>query len=195
MHLGMTEFRLETVIEAPIDVVFDLARDIGLHERSMASTGERAIAGRMSGPIEQGETVTWRARHFGLWWTMTSRITEVRAPTTFADQQEGGPFAWFRHRHTFRAVPGGTVMTDDWEHAAPFGPLGRVVDRLVLGRYMRRLLETRNAALKAEAERGAPQCRLAAATTASTVAKSGMDESIATVHEAIVSTPPGVLNE
>ena len=95
---------------------------------------------------------------------MTSRITEVHAPTTFADQQEGGPFAWFRHRHTFRAVPGGTVMTDDWEHAAPFGPLGRVVDRLVLGRYMRRLLETRNVALKAEAERGAPQGRLAAAT-------------------------------
>jgi uncharacterized protein YndB with AHSA1/START domain len=82
----MMKFTLETLIEAPIERVFDLARDIGLHERSMASTGERAIAGRMSGPIEQGETVTWRARHFGLWWTMTSRITEVRAPTTFADQ-------------------------------------------------------------------------------------------------------------
>jgi ligand-binding SRPBCC domain-containing protein len=148
----MTKFRLETRIEAPIERVFDLARDIGLHERSMAASGERAIAGRMRGPIEQGETVTWRARHFGLWWTMTSQITEVHAPTTFADQQEGGPFAWFRHRHTFRAVPGGTVMTDDWEHASPFGPIGRLVDHVVLGRYMRGLLETRNAALKVEAE-------------------------------------------
>ena len=125
---------------------------------------------------------------------MTSRITEV-ALTSFADQQEGGPFAWFRHRHTFRTVPGGTVMTDDWEHAAPFGPLGRIVDRLVLGRYMRSLLETRNVALKAEAVRAAPQGRLAAATMASTVANSGSDESMAKVHEAIVSTPPGVLNE
>ena len=149
----MTKFRLETRIDAPIDRVFDLARDVGLHERSMADTGERAIAGRLSGPIEQGETVTWRARHFGLWWTMTSRITEVQAPTTFADQQEGGPFAWFRHRHTFHAVAGGTIMTDDWEHVAPFGPIGRLVDRLVLGRYMRRLLESRNVALKVEAER------------------------------------------
>lgn len=148
----MTKFHLETRIDAPIDRVFDLARDIGSHERSMAHTGERAIAGRMSGPIEQGETVTWRARHFGLWWTMTSRITEVRAPTTFADEQEDGPFAWFRHRHTFRAEAGGTVMTDDWEHAAPFGLIGRLVDRVVLGRYMRHLLETRNVALKAEAE-------------------------------------------
>jgi ligand-binding SRPBCC domain-containing protein len=190
----MTSFRLETLIDAPIDRVFDLARDIGAHERAMAHTGERAIAGRMSGPIEQGETVTWRARHFGLWWTMTSLITEVHAPTTFADQQEGGPFAWFRHRHTFRAVPGGTVMTDEWEHAAPFGPIGGLVDRLVLGHYMRHLLETRNVALKAEAERGPGQGRLAAATTASTVANSGSDESIATEQDAIVSTPPGALN-
>ena len=51
-------------------------------------------------------------------------------------------------------------MTDDWEHAAPFGPLGRLVDRLVLGRYMRSLLETRNVALKAEAERAAAQGRI-----------------------------------
>jgi ligand-binding SRPBCC domain-containing protein len=151
----MAGFRLETLIEAPVECVFDLARDIGLHERSMAATGERAIGGRTSGSIETGETVTWRARHFGLWWTLTSRITDVRAPTTFVDEQEAGPFAWFRHEHTFRSVPGGTVMTDDWEHRSPFGRLGRVVDRIVLARYMRRLLETRNAVLKAEAEQAA----------------------------------------
>jgi ligand-binding SRPBCC domain-containing protein len=148
----MTRFRLESRIDAPIERVFDLARDIGLHERSMAASDEHAIAGRMSGPIEQGETVTWRARHFGLWWTMTSRITEVRAPSTFADEQEDGPFAWFRHRHTFRAESGGTVMTDDWEHASPFGVIGRIVDRVILGRYMRGFLKMRNAALKTEAE-------------------------------------------
>lgn len=148
----MTRFRLETLIDAPIERVFDLARDIGAHERSMAATRERAIAGRMSGPIEAGETVTWRARHFGLWWTLTSRITDVHASTTFADEQEAGPFAWFRHRHTFRSVPGGTLMIDDWEHEAPFGPLGWLADRLVLRRYMRRLLQIRNAALRCEAE-------------------------------------------
>ena len=41
----------------------------------MASSQERAVAGRMTGAIELGETVTWRARHFGYWWTLTSRIT------------------------------------------------------------------------------------------------------------------------
>ena len=148
----MTTIRLETRIEASLERAFDLARDIGLHARSLAATGEQAIAGRLDGPIELGETVTWRARHFGRWWTLTSRITQLDRPTRFEDVQATGPFRSFRHRHTFRAVDGGTVMTDEWQHATPFGPLGWLADRLVLARHMRQLLETRNAALKAEAE-------------------------------------------
>jgi ligand-binding SRPBCC domain-containing protein len=148
----VTRIRLETRIAAPIERVFDLARDIDLHQRSMAATGERAVAGRTSGPIELGETVTWRARHFGLWWTMTSRITVVEPPTRFADEQASGPFARFEHVHTFESTPNGTVMTDDWDHTSPFGPFGWLADRLFLTRHMRRLLETRNSALKAEAE-------------------------------------------
>ena len=62
----MTRFRLETLIVAPIERVYDLARDVDLHARSMAHTNERAVAGRTTGLIGLGETVTWRARHFGI---------------------------------------------------------------------------------------------------------------------------------
>lgn len=149
----MTKLLLETRIAAPIERVFDLARDIDLHASSMQASGERAVAGRVSGRIEQGETVTWRARHFGIWWSMTSRITVVERPVRFVDEQERGPFRRFRHEHRFEAADDGTLMTDRWEHRSPLGPLGWLVDRLVLGRYMRSLLETRNRALKTEAER------------------------------------------
>ncbi len=150
--LHVTRIRLETLIDAPIERVFDLARDIGLHERSMVASGERAVGGRLSGLVQAGETVTWRARHFGVWWELTSRITVVEAPTRFADEQVAGPFRHFQHVHTFRPVPGGTFMVDEWAHVAPFGPLGWLADRLILERQMRRLLETRNAYLKHEAE-------------------------------------------
>ncbi|MEO5884186.1 MAG: SRPBCC family protein [Candidatus Limnocylindrales bacterium] len=144
---------LTTDIDAPIDLVYDLARDLDLHARSMAHTGERAVAGRTSGRIELGETVTWRARHAGLWWSLTSRITEASRPNWFVDEQVRGPFAWFRHEHRFERRPdGGTRLIDHWAHAAPFGPLGWLVDRLVLQRHMRSLLATRNRSLKAEAE-------------------------------------------
>src|SRR4051794_14315537 len=104
----MTVIDLTTDIDAPIERVFDLARDLDLHAASMAHTGERAVAGRTTGRVEVGDTVTWRARHFGLWWSLTSRITAVEAPVRFEDVQERGPFAWFRHEHRLEAVGGGT---------------------------------------------------------------------------------------
>lgn len=158
----MTHFVLETVIAAPTECVYDLARDIDLHARSMAHTGERAVAGRTSGRIGLGETVTWRARHFGLTWSLTSRISAAEPPTRFVDEQVRGPFRSFRHEHRFEASRGGTRLIDDWQHLAPFGPLGRLADRLVLERHMRRLLETRNAALKFEAEQAAKGAGVAA---------------------------------
>lgn len=153
----MVHIHLETEIAAPIDRVFDLARDIDFHQRSMADTNERAVGGRTSGRIGTGETVTWRARHLGRTWTLTSRITAFDPPRRFVDEQTSGPFAWFRHEHRFEPTPSGTRMIDDWEHAAPFGVLGRIADRLVLGRLLERLLRRRSAALTREAELGDPR--------------------------------------
>jgi ligand-binding SRPBCC domain-containing protein len=148
----VVHFRLQTEIKAPIERVFDLARDIDLHQRSMAHTDERAIGGRTSGVIGLGETVTWRARHLGRTWSLTSKITALEPPTRFVDEQISGPFAWFRHEHLFEAIPGGTRMVDDWQHAAPFGVIGMIVDQLVLGPLLRKLLTSRNAVLANEAE-------------------------------------------
>jgi len=148
----VTRIQLETFVAAPPGRGFDLARDIGFHERSMARTGERAVGGRITGRIAAGETVTLRARHFGRSWTLTTRIVEMSPPRRFVDEQLSGPFRRFRHVHAFVAAPGGTRVIDDWVHEAPFGPVGWLADRLVLARHLRRLLIVRNAALKAEAE-------------------------------------------
>jgi ligand-binding SRPBCC domain-containing protein len=148
---------LETIVHAPVESVFDAARDIDLHVRSMAHTGETAIGGRTSGLIELGETVTWRARHLGRWWSLTSRITAMDRPTRFVDEQASGPFASFRHEHRFETATGGTLMTDDWAHVAPLGWIGSMADRLFLERMLRDLLARRAEAIRAAAEQ--PQVR------------------------------------
>jgi ligand-binding SRPBCC domain-containing protein len=149
----VAHIRLETSIRAPIERAFDAARDIDLHVASMARTGERAIAGTTSGLIELGESVTWRARHLGLWWSLSSRITAMDPPHSFVDEQVTGPFARFRHEHRFEAANGGTLMIDEWTHVAPLGPLGRLADRLFLARMLRGLLAQRAAAIREAAER------------------------------------------
>jgi ligand-binding SRPBCC domain-containing protein len=145
-------FRCTSRVAAPIEAIFDLALNIDAHLGSMARSDERAIGGVTSGQIGLGEEVTWRARHFGMRWTMTSRIVDLERPTFFADEQIDGPFARFRHEHNFASAEGGTRMIDDVTFAAPYGPLGRVAEG-VLRLYLRRLIEQRNRYLKEVAER------------------------------------------
>jgi ligand-binding SRPBCC domain-containing protein len=149
----MARFRIETFVAAPIERVFDVARDLDFHQRSMAHTGERAVAGRISGLIELGDEVEWEARHLGRSWRLRSRITSMDRPRSFLDEQVAGPFARYEHRHTFFARDGGTLMTDEWRHVPPLGPLGALADFLFLARHMHRTLEARAAAIKEEAER------------------------------------------
>ena len=146
------QFECRTPIAASVEAVFDLALDIDVHVRSQARARERAIAGVTSGRIALGEQVTWRATHFGVPFTMTSKITELQRPHRFVDEQVRGPFARFRHEHRFEPIDAGTVMIDWIEFAAPLGPVGRVVERLALVRYLRTLIERRGAFVKREAE-------------------------------------------
>jgi len=86
----VTRIELTTSIRAPREVGFDLARDLDLHLRSMAHTGERAVAGRTNGLIGPGEEVTWRARHFGVVHHHASRITAFEPPSYFRDSMVAG---------------------------------------------------------------------------------------------------------
>ena len=141
-------FRSRTLIEAPPETVFAMALSIDAHLGSMAESHEEAVGGVTSGQIGLGETVTWRARHFGVTWTMTSKITALDAPVSFVDEQVGGPFRAFRHVHLFAPYGSGTEMLDEVSFTAPFGRLGRVAERLVLRRYLQGLIEHRNTYLK-----------------------------------------------
>ena len=148
----MQTIRIETWIAAPPERCFDAARDLDLHLKSMAHTGERAVAGRTSGLIELGEEVTWRARHFLITQHFTSRITAFDRPRYFQDSMQRGAFRSFVHDHTFEPRRGGTAMTDVLAFAAPLGILGRIAEVLVLRRYLTRLLESRAKILKEAVE-------------------------------------------
>lgn len=143
---------LSTHINAPIERCFDLARSIDLHMESTKQTGETVIAGRASGLIELGETVTWRARHFGIWQNLTSKITRFDSPNSFTDEMVSGAFKSFRHEHLFYSVNNQTVMKDVFEFESPGGWLGKVANFLFLGRYMEKLLMERNRVIKLAAE-------------------------------------------
>ncbi len=148
----MAKFQIVTKIAAPIEVCFDLARDIDFHTRSLGDTDERAVAGRTHGLIGLGESVTWEARHLGVRQRLTSEVTVFERPTWFRDVMTRGAFRAFAHDHRFAVEGGVTVMTDEVEFRSPLGLLGWLVDVLFMTGYLRRLLSGRCRAIQREAE-------------------------------------------
>jgi len=149
----MPKIELLTEINAPIEKVSDLSRSIDLHMESTKQTGERAIAGKTNGLIGLGETVTWRAKHFGIWQTLTSKIVEFEPPNLFVDEMVSGAFKGFRHEHHFITSGDQTIMKDIFEFESPLGILGRIFNKLILTPYMTKLLVERNKVIKEAAEK------------------------------------------
>lgn len=144
-----------TVIRAPIVRCFDLARSVEVHLAGNIHWGEAAMAedGITSGLVDLGQRVTWRAKHFAIRHRLTSKITSMDRPVYFQDTMIEGPFHFMQHDHVFRTLsPDMTEMKDVFRFAAPVPVLGRLVEGLVLRRYMQRLLRERNAVLKEIAE-------------------------------------------
>lgn len=149
----MHHFQKVRRLSAPPEMVFDLSLDVDFHKQSFSESGEQITGGVGSGGMSLNETVTWRARHFGIWWSMTSVISEYERPHRFVDEQVKGPFKHFWHEHRFESVDGGTEMTDTIRVEAPFGPVGALVQKLILNHYLETLIELRNAELEAELAR------------------------------------------
>ena len=148
----MPRIELRTEIKANREIVFDLSRSIDLHKISTEHTNETAIAGKTSGLIGMDESVTWRAKHFGIYQKLTSRITEFERPNMFVDEMVKGAFKSFRHEHHFTESNGGTLMTDYFEYKSPLGIFGKIADKLFLKKYMMDLLTERNRIVKDFAE-------------------------------------------
>jgi ligand-binding SRPBCC domain-containing protein len=143
---------LTTIISAPAERVFDLARSIDAHTASASESGERAVEGRTSGLLEEGETVTWEATHFGVKQRLKVKMTKVERPFLFEDEMVSGAFSSMSHQHRFEAKNGETRMTDRFEFRAPLGFLGRIAESMFLTSYLKFFLKKRNEQLKNMAE-------------------------------------------
>jgi ligand-binding SRPBCC domain-containing protein len=148
----MPIIRIKTLIDAKKSIVFDLSRSIDLHKISTQHTNEEAIAGITKGLIALNQSVTWRAKHFGVYQKLSSKITAFDAPNYFVDEMQNGIFKRFKHEHIFETQKNQTLMIDVFDYTAPLGVLGLVADILFLKSYLNSMLIKRNDTIKAFAE-------------------------------------------
>lgn len=140
----MPTIHITTFIEAPVQRVFDLSRNISLHKISMEKTGEQAIRGITAGLINKDETVTWKAKHLFKTRFFTSKITEMKPYEMFTDKMTKGDFISFEHEHYFKPADNGTIIIDIVNFETPYGWLGRMINKFYLTSYLEKMISIRN---------------------------------------------------
>ena len=135
------------------ETAFDLSLSIDAHLDSFGHTGERAVDGVTTGVIGLGELRDVAGPSLRDHVDDDEHDHRVGPAALRRRRATQGPFRSFRHEHRFQPVDGGTTLLDHVEFEAPFGLLGRAVERLVLARYLRHLIAVRNTFLVTEATR------------------------------------------
>ena len=149
----METINIKTVINANLQTVFDLSRSIDLHIKSGEKTKEVAISGRTKGLICLGESTRWRAKHFGIWFELEIKITQMSIPFHFTDEMTDGNFRMMKHKHIFEPVSDSrTMMIDKFQFQSPYGYIGLIIDKLFMKKYLTSFLLERNRVLKEHAE-------------------------------------------
>ena len=90
------------------------------------------MTGDHSGRLYESRLLHYRLRILpGVWVDWLAEIKALEEGRTFVDEQRTGPFAFWHHRHTLEAIPGGTRMTDHVHYVLPLQPLGELAHPLV----------------------------------------------------------------
>jgi ligand-binding SRPBCC domain-containing protein len=84
--------------------------------------------------LHTGSLIEYRLKVHGLPMRWKSEISEWDPPHRFVDTQLKGPYALWRHQHTFVEENGGTRIRDQVDYALPFGVIGEVVHTLMVRR-------------------------------------------------------------
>ena len=94
--------------------------------------------------MKEGALIDYTIRVLGIPVRWTTLITSYDPPRGFVDQQLRGPYSYWHHTHAFRAVDGGTEMTDTVRYLLPFGSLGNLLHALAVRRQLERIFEHRS---------------------------------------------------
>lgn len=141
--MGDHVFRARTVIPRPLQDVF--AFFAAAENLEVITPPELGFEIVTPAPIviAEGTLIDYRLRLFGVPFRWRTRIARWDPPHSFTDEQVKGPYRAWVHTHAFRAVDGGTEMTDEVRYQLPLAPLGDLAYPLVR-LQVRRIFAFRN---------------------------------------------------
>jgi len=98
--------------------------------------------------MAEGAQIDYAIRLLGMRLRWTSRIIAYDPPRSFIDEQIKGPYAFWRHRHTFVPQGAGVVVKDEVAYALPLGGLGRIAQKIYVRAALRSIFNYREKMVK-----------------------------------------------
>jgi ligand-binding SRPBCC domain-containing protein len=101
-------------------------------------------------PIEmrRGARIDYALSFGGVPLKWRTHVTEWEPGVCFVDEQEAGPYRFWRHTHHFEDRGSATMMRDVVEYAEPLGALGRLAHVLFIERALDRIFDFRRDAIE-----------------------------------------------
>ena len=148
----MPTIHLTTFIAAPIERVFDLSRNLTIYKTLISGRKEKLSSGSASNLMTHGETLTFQAKHFGKTRLITTRVMDLKKPSTIVQEQVKGDLLHFKHEHHFKPVENGTILIDMIDFACPRDVVGKIMGKLYLKKYLEAYVNKRNSLIRQYAE-------------------------------------------
>jgi ligand-binding SRPBCC domain-containing protein len=148
----MPELHLTTVIHAPIQRVFDLARCVSLHKRHFDHHKIIPFTGKTSGLLELRDYTLWQGKIGSKKRQFVLDITQMDKPDFYRDDMRKDFFESLHHEHFFKGIDNGTIMIDQITYQLPHGIIGNLVNKSCAEKYIMMFLKERNALIKEYAE-------------------------------------------
>jgi ligand-binding SRPBCC domain-containing protein len=130
---NLHHLRSSLTVPLPIEEVFPFFAAAENLERITPVQLRFSIVSAQPVLIAQGTIIDYRLSLYGMRFRWTTLIAEWEPPRMFVDEQQRGPYAVWRHRHTFEKSADGTTIRDSVAYALPLYPLGEVALPLVRG--------------------------------------------------------------
>jgi ligand-binding SRPBCC domain-containing protein len=153
----MPTVQFETAIAAPLLKVWEFHQDPRTSLANITPSDQQAVIEHVDEPMIEGSRVIINTRGPLGRIRWVAKIVEIVPPhavvfgeeARFVDEQESGPFKYWRHAHEFERIDENTTrIVDTITYRLPLGPLGWLADRLYVAPKLRRMFAYRHEATR-----------------------------------------------